>query len=105
MSYADHLRERVRIERPVDIRDTFGGVETRSWELVGEYFAQVQARSARQVAVAGQKDAQAVYHIMLRAPVAVGSEMRLLWRGRVLAIDSIMPDIHTTELTCHEEAL
>lgn len=103
MSAADDLLERVRIERPLDTADTFGGAEERTWELVGEYFAQVTARGSRQASAANQVQTQVVYTVTLRAPMSIESDMRVLWRARVLAVDSIVPSAAHVELICHEE--
>lgn len=102
MSMIDDLRERIRLEAPHHDGDAFGGSEI-SWQLVGEYFAHVQALNARVERGAGQVQHQAQYRITLRAPRALTSDMRLIWRGLILVIDAVTPQAHRIEVTCHEE--
>lgn len=102
MSLADALSERVRLESPLRDDDDYGGAEA-SWELVGEYFAHVEARGARQANYGGQIEPQTLYRVSLRAPRNINSDMRLIWREHVLVIDSIVPQSRIIELSCHEE--
>lgn len=88
MSMAEDLRERVQLEAPHYDNDSYGGADV-SWQLVGEYFAHVQPLSARAERAGGQEQYLAQYRVTLRAPRMLSSDMRLLWRGMVLAIDAI----------------
>lgn len=103
MSVADDLRERVRLEAPEYDGDAYGGADV-SWQLVGEYFAHIEALGTRQArSAAGQLEYQPHYRITLRAPRALTSDMRFIWRGSVLAIDAIIPQSRMVEISCHEE--
>lgn len=102
MSMTEDLRERVRLEAPQREDDAYGGADV-TWQLVGEYFAHVQAMTARVQQAAGQVEYQAQYRITLRAPRALSSDMRIVWRGMVLAMDAITPHARSIEVTCHEE--
>lgn len=102
MSMTEDLCERVRLEAPTREEDTYGGSDV-SWQLVGEYFAHVQAATARIQRAGGQIEHQAQYRITLRAPRALTSDMRIIWRDMVLAIDAITPHARSIDVTCHEE--
>lgn len=102
MSMAEDLRERVRLEAPQRDDDLYGGADV-NWQLVGEYFAHVQSLGSRVARAGGQVEHQAQYRITLRAPRVLTSDMRIIWRDRVLAIDAITPHARSMDVTCHEE--
>lgn len=102
MSNVTHFRERIRLESPNYTADAYGGNEV-VWECVEEMFAQVQASSGPSQVVSGaQREYHFHYRIILRAPRVLTSDMRILWRGRILMIDSIVPSANEVELHCRE---
>lgn len=102
MSLMHDIRERVRLESPHYDGDEYGGASC-NWQLVGEYFAHVEALGTRQTRAAGQNEYQPQYRVTLRAPRSLTSDMRLIWRERILVVDSIVPHARMVEVGCHEE--
>ena len=83
--------ERIRIESPNYSGDDCGGADVL-WQEVETCFAKVAVRAvSASVNVAGQREYQPQYHITIRAPRELSDAMRIVWREKILAIDSIRP--------------
>ena len=63
---AGELNERLAIERPVETRDTHGGV-VENWTLVGDRWAKVEALSGRELERARMIEATVTHRVTIRA--------------------------------------
>lgn len=98
MSMANDLHERVRLESPLYDNDAYGGADI-SWQLVGEYFAHVVPAGNQTQRAGGQVEHTPQYRVTLRAPRALTNEMRFIWRDMVLAIDTVIAQPRSIEIT------
>lgn len=101
---AKRLRQRVRLEHAVTVKDAHGGSVT-SWAEFHTVRAEVGAsvgRSARQTSHGGIEDIASVA-IRIRYLAGVDSSMRLVYGQEVFAIDHVDNERqanHTMLLTC-----
>lgn len=100
---ASRLKERIRIEKTVNTADGAGGVN-REWVTHVQCFAEIvpSAREIREQVEAGALTERAVYRVTIRARGDVTRAMRVVWKGRVLNIRSVMQHDATTELVAEE---
>jgi SPP1 family predicted phage head-tail adaptor len=85
-----NLRERVQVERATAKRDDFGS-ETLAWNNVATVWAQVLERGGREPVLADRPVMLVSYEVTVRAGLAITNKDRLVWRGKVLAIDTVTP--------------
>lgn len=94
MMKAGDLRERVAIQRATSTRDEYNA-EVLSWTTAASVWAQVVERGGRAPLLAERPVMVVSYEVTLRAPLPDGSALsqhdRLLWRGKVLAIEVVTP--------------
>lgn len=83
------MRERVTIQRPTDKQSQFGEA-TLEWETVATVWAQVKNLGARDYFAAQQAGTLATHRILLRFHPQLTTVCRLLWRGRVMEVTSII---------------
>lgn len=100
---ASRLRERVRIEAVEEAGDGQGGV-TRNWVLHAECFAEVTALSldVAERMDAAQHISRLAYRIVLRVRDDITSQMRVVWKGRLLNIRAVIAGDAAIELLAEE---
>lgn len=83
------LRERVTVQAPATTQNVMGEAEL-SWEDVGEVFASVEGLSAREILQAMQANAIVTHRIRIRFFPGITHQHRLVWRGRMMEIASVV---------------
>lgn len=103
---ASRLSERVRIEQAQEEVDEFGGVSI-AWEELAIVWAEVRpiASVTREREVAAQPTAIAGYRVVIRKRDNVHAGMRLVWKGRVMLIETLHEENETLVLVAYEEGL
>ena len=89
--FSGMLRERIRIERPVAQRDPLGSA-TPQTELVGEFWAAVEAMGTGSEAQAGSRAALQRWQFTLRETGNIRPGDQLVWDERTMVIRSIEED-------------
>lgn len=89
MIISGRMRERVTVQRPVDVQSTFGEA-TLEWETMSTVWAQVRNLTARDLFAAQQAGTLATHRILMRFFVGLTPQCRLIWRGRIMEITSII---------------
>jgi SPP1 family predicted phage head-tail adaptor len=86
------LRERIQIEAPVLTTDALGQ-PVRRYQGIATVWAAVEPLSSKESHRAGQAQAQTGWQFVMRArrDLALTTEHRIRFRGRSLAITSVMP--------------
>lgn len=100
---AGQLRERVTVQQAADNRNALGEV-VQSWSALSTRWASVEGVSARELLNSGQQQVEMSHRVRMRYMTGLTQQMRLLWRGRVLEIVSILEHGNRTEheLLCQE---
>ncbi len=102
MNDVRNYRERIRIESAVHTPDDVGGT-TDQWQCVQECFAEISPKSrVTQVTAGDLRDYQTHVEVRVRAPSPVTNLMRIIWRQRILMIDSIVPEPSSLLMHCRE---
>jgi SPP1 family predicted phage head-tail adaptor len=83
------LRERITIQVATERRNSLGET-TLEWATFAERWASVEGVTAREALDLGQVDVQLTHRVRLRYVTGMTQNMRLLWRGRVLEIVSLL---------------
>ena len=83
------MRERVLIQSPRTEQSPFGEATTE-WTDAGEVWASVRGLNSREVLQAQQANAIVTNLIRIRFFPGLTHQHRLLWRGRVFEISSVM---------------
>lgn len=83
------LRERVTIQQATERRNAMGET-VQTWEPFAERWASVDGLSSREVLLQGQQQTEVSHRVRLRYVDGFTSTMRILWRGRVLEIASLL---------------
>lgn len=102
--HAGSLNQRVVHERAVDNPDGAGGF-VRSWQALGSVWVRVEPASARRGVRAEQTAQFGAFNITARQQADITPGDRLLWRGRVLSVLTVMPVDETarfSRLFCEE---
>lgn len=97
------LRERVTIQQATETRNALG--ETmQSWATFAERWASVDGISSREVLLQGQQKTEVSHRVRMRYVTGMTQTMRLVWRGRVLEISSLLEHANRSEheLLCTE---
>jgi len=94
------LRERVTIQQATERRNAMGET-VQTWEPFAERYASVEGLSSREVLLQGQQRTEVSHRVRMRYVPDMTSTMRILWRGRVLEIASLLEH----ENRSHHEAL
>jgi SPP1 family predicted phage head-tail adaptor len=98
------LRERITIQQATEVRNRLGET-TQTWSTYVERWASVEGLSGREVLLSGQQQTEVTHRVRLRYVDGLSQQMRILWRGRVLEITSLLEHINRTEheLLCVED--
>jgi head-tail adaptor len=91
--FAGSLSERVRFERPVEVRGSAGD-RSDGWALVGERWAQVEPleRASQSTLLADTRHSARRWRVTVRAGLTLSLDMRIVWRGMVLKLTGIEED-------------
>jgi SPP1 family predicted phage head-tail adaptor len=90
------LRERVTIQQATERRNALGET-TLEWETFAERWASVDGLSSREFLLQGQQQTEMSHRVRLRYVPSMTSQMRFLWRGRVLEIASLLEHANRSE--------
>ena len=98
------LRERVTIQQATESRNSLGEV-TQTWSTFVERWASVEGLSGREVLLSGQQQTEVTHRVRMRYVEGMTQQMRILWRGRVFEITSLLEHHNRTEheLLCTED--
>lgn len=88
---AGKLRYPVTIERPVDVRDEYGGT-IRTWESVSREWADIESISGSEFMAAQAPQSQTLYRIRVRYRDDLVSSWRIREGARVYEITAVLPD-------------
>jgi SPP1 family predicted phage head-tail adaptor len=83
------LRERITIQQATEKRNAIGET-VQSWATFTERWASVEGLSSREVLNQGQQQTEISHRVRLRYVDGMKGTMRILWRGRVLEINSLL---------------
>lgn len=89
--FAGMLRERIRIERPVDQRDAFGSAAT-STDLVGEYWAAIEAVEPGDESLSQSRSSLQRWRFTTPWVDAILPGDTLIWRDRAMIIRMVSED-------------
>ena len=97
------LRERVTIQVATERRNSLGET-TLDWSTFAERWASVEGLSSREVLLLGQQQTEVSHRVRMRYVDGMAGTMRILWRGRVLEITSLLEHNNRSEheLLCTE---
>ena len=105
MAVVGQMRERVTIQKPVERQNPFGET-TLEWEDEGTVYASVMGVRAADYFAAQQAGVLVTHRIRIRFFPGLTHQHRLVWRGRVMEVSSILERetraIH--EILAREEA-
>lgn len=98
---AGKLRYPVTIERPVDVRDQYGGF-IRTWEPVSREWADIESISGSEFIAAQAPQSQTVFRIRIRYRDDLVSSWRIREGAKVYEITAVLPDARRRriELMC-----
>jgi head-tail adaptor len=102
--FAGTLKQRIRIERPVDLR-TDSGLQQPGWEPVCDCLAAVVAEGAGAEAEAQALSAMPRYRVTIRARDGIAVGQRVIWGGRTMLVTQRIDDPTTPDrimLRCEE---
>ena len=90
------LRERITIQQATETRNALGE-SVQAWETYAERWASVEGLSSREVLLTGQQQTEVTHRVRLRYVDGFKGTMRILWRGRVLEITSLLEHNNRSE--------
>jgi head-tail adaptor len=89
--FAGTLKERIRIERPVDVR-TNGGLQQAGWEAVASCLAAIVAEGAGPEAEAQALSAMPRFRVTIRWREGVAVGQRVVWGERAMLVKQRIDD-------------
>jgi len=92
------LRERVTLQSPAASTDAVGDV-TQAWAVVATVWARIQALAARDEQQQSREEHVARWRVTIRHRADVAAGWRLMWRGRVLYVEAVLPDERRSYVT------
>ena len=102
--FAGELRERILLETRLGNRDAIAGSSGR-YAHVGEAWAAISPLMPADLSSADSVSALPRWRVIMRKREGVDPRMRLLWRGRYLAVQAVVSDPREPAqmiLTCAE---
>jgi SPP1 family predicted phage head-tail adaptor len=90
------LRERITVQQATESRNSLGE-SVQSWSTFAERWASVDGLSSREVLLTGQQQTEITHRVRMRYLDGFASTMRILWRGRVLEITSLLEHNNRSE--------
>jgi len=94
--YPGSLRERITVQVATESRNGLGEV-TQAWSTFTSRWASVTGLSSREVLLQGQAKADTTHRVRVRYIAGMTISMRILWRERVLEIDSLLEHANRSE--------
>jgi SPP1 family predicted phage head-tail adaptor len=99
------MRERVTVQQATERRNSLGET-TLEWATYAARWASVQGVSSREALELGQVDVSVTHRVRMRYVDGMTHNMRLLWRGRLLEIVSLLEyDNRSEHVAICEEAV
>jgi len=99
------MRERVTVQQATERRNSLGET-TLEWATYATRWASVQGVSSREALELGQVDISVTHRVRMRYVDGMTHNMRLLWRGRLLEIVSLLEyDNRSEHVAICEEAV
>lgn len=101
---AGKLRHRITIQDKVTVPDGYGGM-TSTWQDVATVWASVEPLKGKELYEAHQMKAELTHRVRIRYVEGIKPQMRIVFRGRELAIEAIIDpeERHESlELLCSE---
>ena len=99
------MRERVTVQQATERRNSLGET-TLEWATYATRWASVQGVSSREALELGQVDISVTHRVRMRYVDGMTHNMRLLWRGRMLEIVSLLEyDNRSEHVAVCEEAV
>ncbi len=89
--FAGTLRERVIIEQRAEGRDNLGGAAPK-YAYGGEAWAALSPLASADLTLADALSAMPRWHVTMRKREGVDLRSRLTWRGKYLAVRSVVSD-------------
>jgi len=86
---AGALRHRVSIQEPVEARNSYNEAIT-TWALVAVVWGSVAPLAGREFFAAEHVQSEITHRVRLRYRAGITSEMRVVYAGRVLMIQSVI---------------
>ena len=86
---AGALRHRVAIQEPVEARNSYNEA-INTWALVAVVWAWVAPLAGREFFAAEHVQSEITHRVRLRYRAGITSEMRVVYAGRVLMIQSVI---------------
>ena len=83
------LRERITVQQATESRTALGE-SVQAWVTFAERWASVEGLSSREVLQSGQQQTEITHRVRLRYLAGFTSTMRILWRGRILEVTSLL---------------
>ncbi len=99
MRPAGEYRNKVNVERKTVTRDATGG-EVVTWSLFKSRFASVKPLRGREYFAAAQMQSSVDYRIILRKPLAITRDMRVVYKSTPLDIVELIEHDDEFELMC-----
>lgn len=102
---AGKLRERVAFQTSSETRNALGET-VPVWATFAERWASVEGVSAREALTYGQQNVSVTHRVRLRYVPGLTTQMRVLWRGRLLEIVSLLEHGNRSEheIVCQENS-
>ena len=85
---ANELRHRVKIQKPKATRDADGFESADPWEDYKTVWAKITPLSAKDLLAAQAAQAQTIARMKVRYGSGIDTDMRVLWKDHIYAIDS-----------------
>lgn len=89
-----NLRNRIRIEQPIETRNEYGEV-IKTWQQLAEVFANVRFQNGAQVQRNAADYGESRLSVRIRFRRDVDNTMRLVlldWHDEIVAIEAVLPD-------------
>jgi SPP1 family predicted phage head-tail adaptor len=90
------LRERITIQQPAETRNAIGE-SVQTWSTFATRWASVDGLSSREFLLQGQQQTEITHRVRLRYVPGMTSRMRIVWRGRVLEVTSLLEHRNRSE--------
>jgi len=99
------LRERVVVEEPTRSTTALGESQL-TWGTFASRWASVEGVSSRESLQYGQQQVDVTHKVRMRYLPGLSHDMRLVWRGRILDVVSVLEYGNRSEhvLVCQEQA-
>lgn len=90
------LRERITIEQASEARNSMGEA-VQTWSTFAHRWASVDGLSSREFLLQGQQQTEITHRVRMRYVSGMTSSMRIVWRGRVLEMNSLLEHRNRSE--------